>query len=321
MITAWIVGRGGLLGSAIARRAALRQGWRVIDAPALPWDGSADEVAVAAREGAARLRDAADGGSWAVIWAAGAAVTSSGEQAAEAEYARFAAALEAIGDELRDTAEHGRYLLASSAGGVYAGSSGAPFTERSAPAPLAPYGHLKLRMEGALARHADLSGSSAFIGRIANLYGPGQRLDKMQGIISHLARARLTPDPASVFVPLDTLRDYLFVDDAAELLVDALERLDREGGVVTKIIASGQASTIAALLGQLRALSKARPRVVLGTSPSAQHQALDLRLRSVVWPELDARAMTPLPVGIDRTVHDIELRLLAGALSQSRSRR
>lgn len=321
MITAWIVGRGGLLGSAIARRASVRADWRVIDAPSLPWAGSPEDVGEMAQRGAALLRDAADGGPWAVIWAAGAAVTSSSAQATAAEHERFVAALDAVERELGDTATRGLFLLASSAGGVYAGSSGAPFTEHSVPVPLAPYGQLKLQMEQSLRDHAERSGASALIGRIANLYGPGQRLDKMQGIISHLARARLTPHPASVFVPLDTLRDYLFVDDAAELLLDGLVRLEREGGVVTKVIASGHATSIAALLGHLRALSKSRPRVVLGASPSARHQALDLRLRSVVWPELDARPMTSLPVGIDRTIRDIEQRLLAGDQTSSRSSR
>jgi UDP-glucose 4-epimerase len=317
MITAWVVGRGGLLGSAIGRRARERPGWQLIHSESLPWIGSPADIADAARRDAIRLREAAGDGPWAVVWAAGAAVTSSGQEATDAEYDRFVAALAAIGPPLADAAGRGMYFLASSAGGVYAGSSGAPFTEHSAPRPLAAYGNLKLRMERALRQHAEQTCSAALIGRIANLYGPGQRLDKMQGIISHLARARLTPAPASVFVPLDTLRDYLYVDDAADLVLDALARLDRERGIVTKILASGEATSIAAILGHLRALSKARPRVVLGSSPAAQDQALDLRLRSVVWPELDAYRATPLAVGIDRTIHDIEQRLIAGTQSAS----
>jgi UDP-glucose 4-epimerase len=312
VITAWVVGRRGLLGSALARRATVRPGWRLIDAPPLPWAGTPDEVADAARDAAIRLGEAAGTGRWAVLWAAGAAVTASDAEATDAEHARFAAALGAIDDGLAASASRGMLFLASSAGGVYAGSTGAPFTERSQPVPLSPYGRLKLRMEDTLRGHAERTGSAALIGRIANLYGPGQRLDKMQGIISHLARARLTPSPASVFVPLDTLRDYIYVDDAADVVIDGVERLADQGGVVTKILSSGEATTIAALLGHLRALSKARPRVVLGSSTAAQHQALDLRLRSVVWPELDASRATSLPVGIQRTIHDIEQRLLAG---------
>ena len=312
MTTAWVVGRGGLLGSALARRVQAQTGWRLVDSTSLPWHGSPSEIADAANRAAMHLREEAGPDPWAVIWAAGAAVTSSSQEAADAEYDRFKAALTAIGTALADDAGRGMYFLASSAGGVYAGSTGAPFTEHSEPRPLAAYGRLKLRMEDALRLHAERSGAAALIGRIANLYGPGQRLDKMQGIVSHLARARLTPAPVSVFVPLDTLRDYLYVDDAADLVFNALDRLQRERGVVTKILASGEATSIAALLGHLRALSKARPRVVLGSSPAAQHQALDLRLKSVVWPELDVVRATPLPVGIDRTIHDIEQRLLEG---------
>jgi len=312
MITAWIVGRSGLLGSAVARRAASRPGWRVAESPLLPWSGSADEVAQAARVGARQLRERAGDGEWAVIWAAGAAVTSSDDAETAQELERFTAALDAILDELRPASDRGMVFLASSAGGLYAGSVGAPFTEESEPVPLAPYGRLKLAMEERLRAASAAAGTASLAGRIANLYGPGQRLDKLQGLISHLARARLTPSPASVFVPLDTIRDYLYVDDAGDLVLDGLERLSRERGQVTKILASGEATTIAALLGHLRLISKARPRVILGTSASARHQALDLRLRSVVWPELDRSRATSLPAGIDRTIHDIEQRLLAG---------
>jgi len=312
MITAWVVGRSGLLGSAIARRAGLRSGWRIVDAPPLPWSGTATDVAEAARAGAEQLRAEAGDEDWAVIWAAGSAVTSSDETETAGELERFSAALDAILGVLRPVGDRGMVFLASSAGGLYAGSVGAPFTEDSEPMPLAPYGRLKLAMEHRMREVAESAGVASLAGRIANLYGPGQRLDKLQGLISHLARARLTPSPASVFVPLDTIRDYLYVDDAGDLVLDALERLSRERGQVTKILASGEATTIAALLGHLRLISKARPRVILGTSASARHQALDLRLRSVVWPELDRYRATSLPAGIDRTIHDIEQRLLAG---------
>jgi len=33
----------------------------------------------------------------------------------------------------------------------------------------------------------------------------------------------------------------------------------------------------------------------------------------VVWPELDRRVLTPLPVGIRATAADIEMSLMAGA--------
>ena len=51
------------------------------------------------------------------------------------------------------------------------------------------------------------------IGRIANLYGPGQNLAKAQGLVSQLCAAQLERARSSIWVSLDTLRDYLFAPD------------------------------------------------------------------------------------------------------------
>jgi len=309
MTRVWIVGRSGMLGSAIARRVALHDGWIDTAAPPLPWRSGPDAVRSAALEAASALCGEGGRGPWAIIWVGGAAVTSSGEAQADAEFALLSAALDGIAEATARDAAHGAFFLASSAGGVYAGSADPPFTESTTPVPVSPYGRLKLRSEELVRSVMGELGVPVLVGRIANLYGPGQRLDKMQGLVSHLALARLTASPASVFVPLDTLRDYLYVDDAAELVLAGLHRLRSADGHVTKIFASGKGTSIAELLGQMKAISKARPRVVLGTSPSARHQALDLRFRSTVWPDLDRRNPTSLPEGIDRTLRDIAARL------------
>jgi len=68
--------------------------------------------------------------------------------------------------------------------------------------------------------------ASALIGRIANLYGPGQNISKPQGIISQICRSYLLGYPLSIYVSLDTLRDYIFAPDCAALVADAL--LDSE---------------------------------------------------------------------------------------------
>lgn len=315
MTVAWVIGSRGMLGSAIVRGIARRPGWRVLDADPLPWTGSAGEVAEAAIAASTHLFDTAeaDGDRWAIVWAAGAGVTSSSESTFDEEFDRLAAILTAIGPHAANAATGGSIFYASSAGGVYAGGTRPPFTELSEPAPIAPYGRFKMRAEALVREVAAEAGIASLIGRIANLYGPGQRLDKLQGLISHIALARLTSRPASIYVPLDTLRDYILVDDCAELVLDALERLETEGGHVTKILASGQPASIATLLGHFRTITGGRPRVVLGSSAAGALQAHDLRLRSVVWPDLDLRRGTGLPAGINATMMDILARIQSGA--------
>ncbi len=205
-------------------------------------------------------------------------------------------------------------FFASSAGAVYAGSQGPPFTELTTPRPRTPYGSAKLAMESDVRAFAEATGTPALIGRIANLYGPGQNLAKAQGLVSHICRSHLNGQPLLLYVPLDTLRDYLYVRDCAAAVVAGLAALPQAADsprVVTKILASGHSTTVAGLLGESSRLFRRRPRVVLGSSSAAAGQVRDLRLRSVVWPELDRLARTPLPVGMASTAADVGRRLRA----------
>ena len=58
---------------------------------------------------------------------------------------------------------------------------------------MAPYGHEKLIQEKLFTNLAEQTGSDLLIGRLSNLYGPGQKLTKPQGLIAHV-------DPA---IPLE----------------------------------------------------------------------------------------------------------------------
>ena len=116
---------------------------------------------------------------------------------------------------------------------------------------------------------------------------------------------------------LDTLRDYLYVADAAAMVVASLARVEAEppGTAVTKILASGRAVSVAALIGESGRVFRRRPR--LATRTDGPTQARDLRLRSVVWPELDALARTSLLVGLRATADDLGRQLRAGALRKA----
>jgi UDP-glucose 4-epimerase len=225
--------------------------------------------------------------------------------------------LDALADASR--AGNGALFFSSSAGGVYAGVGKPPYDESSPVSPLAAYGQAKLDAEGLVTAWSHHTGTPSLIGRIANLYGPGQNLAKAQGLISQICRSLLSGQPLSIYVSLDTLRDYVFAPDCAGLIVEGLARLRLEQPttqplVVTKILASQRAITIGAVLGEMRRIFKRSPRVVLGASSMAAVQARDLSLRSLVWPELDRRGITPFPVGVATTAADLLRRMQGGAL-------
>jgi UDP-glucose 4-epimerase len=202
------------------------------------------------------------------------------------------------------TPPNGALFLSSSAGGVYAGSAGALFTESTEPVATSPYGRAKLASERIATDFAAVSGVPTMVGRMSNLYGPGQHLDKPQGLISQLFLSQRTRRPLSIYVPLDTARDYLYVDDAARILLAATDRVAEEppGATVVKILASQRSVTIASILGELRHLVRRRPLIVLGSSHLSDFQTRHLRFRSEVWRDLDSLVTTPLPAGMSATM-------------------
>ena len=263
--------------------------------------------------GLAGLLRAAGTGSWQIFWCAGAGVTDSDPVKLETEVLVLQAFLVSLARLSPSTLSRGSIVLTSSAGAAYGGSTGAPFTERSEVQPLGHYGAIKLRAEEMLQQLSSQTGISIFVGRIANLYGPGQSLNKRQGLVSMLCFSTVTRMPISIFVPLDTLRDYIYVDDCARILAACGQRLisQRSGrSFHMKIICSGRAVSVAAVLGQFRQVSGSRPLVIMGTSRSAALQSRDLRLRSEYWPDLDLIPRTTFSVGIRRTIDHMRLEWL-----------
>jgi UDP-glucose 4-epimerase len=265
---------------------------------------------------------------WSVAWCAGAGVTGTSSDVLRLELSALRETLDALAAAARP--DRGAFFFSSSAGAVYAGVGAPPYDESSPVRPLAEYGQAKLDGEAMVTAWSQDTGTPSLIGRIANVYGPGQNLAKAQGLISQICRSHLTGQPLSIYVSLDTLRDYLFAPDCARLIASGLARLRQEEAarlpatrattgplMVTKILASQRAITIGAVLGEVRRIFKAQPRIVLGASAVSAMQARDLSLRSRVWPELDRSSLTPFPVGIATTSADLLRRLQLGSAGLS----
>ncbi len=287
----WVIGRG-LLGSAIASQLGSTP-----FAASVNWaDRTASENDL--RAGLESFIAGADG-EWSIYWCAGRGVTSTPRERMLAEGAVFSAFLDTVAELPEDVRARGRVFLASSVGGAYAGSSAPPFTEDTPTVPMSAYGETKLSMEQALRDQATAHGFRGFIARITNLYGPGQDLGKGQGLISVIVESYVTGRPVSIYVPLDTLRDYIYVDDCARVVLAAMSRMAAEpaGSVVTKIVGAMDALSIGALMGEMSRLRRKPVPIVTGQG-DATGQAGDLRVRSIVWPELDAFVSTTVPEGL-----------------------
>jgi UDP-glucose 4-epimerase len=218
----------------------------------------------------------------------------------EPEWLAWKRLLDLLGHHLAaaDDRAPGYVFLASSAGGVYGGNRADLLTEETVPRPGSAYGAHKLRLEDTLKNWADrFSNVSCLIGRISTLYGPGQDMRKPQGIVAHLSRCVIHRQQVSIYVPLDTRRDYLFVDDCAHQIAACLSRLmTGHPQILTKIFASERSTSIAQIIGIFFRIAKHRSLII--SRQSSTGQSTSLTFRSDVWRDLLDVRKTDLAVGI-----------------------
>jgi UDP-glucose 4-epimerase len=301
MTNAWVVGSRGLLGSAIVR-ALLRDGIPVFDpGERFLWsDGVAleDQFRSATNK---FLKQLSPGDSWQIFWAAGIGSMNS----KEADFFPETLALRSLllhlslNSDLRNT--YGAIILASSAGAIYAGCTDTLITENSLASPTTPYAREKISHENMVYSFCEGTlNTVALIARISTLYGAGQNSTKQQGLLSHISRHILRNQPVHIFVPYDTIRDYLFVDDAVIYIRNSLKSAIGTKQVMTKIISSERPTTIAEIIYIFKRLSRKSPRIITIGGHKNSPYSRRIQFKSIRSPVSDKPHMTSLPVGIHR---------------------
>jgi UDP-glucose 4-epimerase len=188
----------------------------------------------------------------------------------------------------------------SSGGALYGNVVKTPVDEETLPEPISSYGILKLTAEKYLRMYADLYNIPITILRVANAYGPGQPWAKGQGIVARLMRCVLTGESFQVFGTGLNVRDYVYIDDVAQVV--ALLVTSHDGHRVLNV-GSGKGYTILDLIGLVE---QQTGRAINVEFKSARY----FDVRSIV---LDITRLseslpyTPLdvPAGLGRTWHSI----------------
>ncbi len=265
----WILGQGGFLGSALVDE-HIRRGDTVFAADSISWSLPSARLDDFRRNWDHFLQHSHDGNR-KIIWAAGTSGVSVESSPIDNELACFKDLVTTIRNH-----EHSgnmQFYLCSSAGGAYAGSVEPPFTSSTIAIPQSHYGEMKLLIEelatGPLAANMPVT-----VGRISNLYGPwnGAR----QGLINRLCRAGLDRNPLNLYVPMGTVRDYLYISDAAQLIAESTPSI----GVISRIevIASGINTTIAQAISTVSSVAHRKIPVSIGSDDNSTVQPEDLRL-------------------------------------------
>lgn len=303
---AWVIGGSGLLGSAIQAQVATG-----FTPEPVPW-GSDQADTVLARDLDRFLDQASAFSSWSIYWAAGAGVIGTDLSVLQRETTVVAAFVSRLASRAGDG--NGAFFFSSSAS-VYAASTHPPFDESTVPAPGSDYARARLEQERLVAEALD-GRLPHVIGRISTLYGAGQDLTKGQGLISTMCLQTVQRQPIRIVVPMDTLRDYLYVDDAARIITTLVEAARASGSTSTRIriVAHGSAVSIADLSAQVSSVGRRGVGVHRVIVPLGQH-ARDLRLTTRYAEETAAVRRTPLPVGVAAVHSDLLARMVRGQLT------
>lgn len=278
-----IIGRSGLLGSALSTACASDGLVEYQPTTNIDWSGGTvhEDIRHVIHDFAGALGEK----DWIMFWAAGIGTMASSSEEMAQETALFQRVLDAIESEESLLRSKGQIVFASSAGAVYAGCLDETITESSQPLPLNPYGKAKLSQEELLLTFVKKhDNTKAFIARISNLYGTGQSREKKQGLLSHIARSILRHTPIHIYVPLDTIRDYISADDAAALIVHTVKMAEGSQKDLTAIIASEEPVCIAHIIGIFRSITRTRPRLIISASPLGDSYIRRIKFRSTVVP-------------------------------------
>jgi len=174
--------------------------------------------------------------------------------------------------------------------------------ENSQVHPMNAYGEQKVKIEEVLTNFAKQDGLRVLIGRIANLYGLNQNKEKGQGLITSMCLSTLLRRPISIYVGLETVRNYIDVDDASACILRSM-RISNSGDfdvAVTKIIASDFNHSISTVLKECEVVFGRRLQVSTSRTDAKALHPVDLSMRSVNLPEADEFEHISLVTGINK---------------------
>lgn len=299
MRAAWVLGGNGLLGSAL--RSAIQRTETTLFVPAESFCWNNESLLTAQLEAAveafAKVVNTEKG--WEIYWAAGVGTMSSIEADLVIETCALSKLLSLIESQPTLIATAGCFAFASSAGAIYAGATDDIINENTSVAPTTAYAHEKLKQESLISKfvikHRKVT---ALFARISTLYGPGQATGKQQGLIAEIARRILRNQPIQIYVPFDTIRDYITATDAAFTILTTMRAISGKFGIVVKIVASEQSTTIAEIISVYKKIARRKPRIVTSASKLSSIYNRRIQFNSLVCLANERSSRTSLFVGI-----------------------
>ncbi|MEN9207522.1 MAG: NAD-dependent epimerase/dehydratase family protein [Gloeomargarita sp. GMQP_bins_120] len=190
-----------------------------------------------------------------------------------------------------------QFIFASSGGACYGNLQQIPAPETHPLQPLSPYGIAKVTVEYYLQVYYQTYGLSYVALRYANVYGPRQGRKGEAGVIAAFIQALLTGQTPVIYGSGEQTRDFVYVQDVAELNLRVLGY--REPLILN--VGTGRETSVLELYGLIQQLvgTKVTPRFLPARVGEVSRSALDggLACRLLGW-----TPQTPLAQGLQATL-------------------
>ena len=312
----WVIGSHGLLGSSVNDELS---NFGIPWQPSfrIEWAATSDHALIAAMEKSIDLAveefaRAQAGLDWNIYWCAGVGVVNSPNELLELEVIAATRLCSSLVKFNLHVNGRGKMFFASSAGGVYAGSLHPPFTESSSPMPISNYGRQKLRIEELFNGFGVTHNVKIVVGRIANLYGVKQNRRKQQGLITNLVQSSLTNTLLNIYVPLSTVRNYIYTSDAAKKIVSQVSESNES--LRLAVICSDRNLSLSSILRHTQEVTRKKLLYFQSLQEASSLQPIDLRLATESSSLFSSNLETPIVVGINNIRLHLFESLQRGAL-------
>lgn len=188
-------------------------------------------------------------------------------------------------------------IFISSGGTIYGNPLHSPIPETHATDPICSYGIVKLTIEKYLAYYHREYGLNYRVLRLANPYGPGMEVHKMQGVIGVFMSHILHGQAIDVWGDGSVVRDYVYIGDVCNALVLAESY---KGAEHIFNIGSGQGYSLLEIVSAIERVTerKANIRFSAERKFDVQVSVLDIRRAQE---ELGWHARTSLEDGLIAT--------------------
>jgi len=120
-----------------------------------------------------------------------------------------------------------KVIFISSGGTVYGDTEDGSITEDEIPRPKSPYGIGKLTIEHYLRYFKDKTGLDYIVYRVANPYGPQQKILGQQGVIPIFMNIVLHNKPVVIYGDGSMTRDYIYIDDVVGMILASFDKANK----------------------------------------------------------------------------------------------